>query len=579
MNRSLALSLLLLASLLVISCDEDPASSSPDSGTPDAAPVLDAAPLDQAAQPDLIPDAPADAASTDGPAMVDLGGDAAATDADAMGADMGNPWGAYIQSRGLIHMHSIYSHDACDGKGFINGKPNLTCLKQLRTALCKSKFDFTFLTDHPSNMKSYTMKQDMLYDATAGDKLWLYNGAPIANLMACPGGHSLLVSVGYESKHMMPLGLHKLPTNSKHYDGVSDNTPVATIQALVKALQGYGAVVAMVHSEEKDISAKTISAGGFGVMEWYNIHANFSELIGSDILKFDLQNLGKLGAIVQKLVAISPFLSSGVGAPHPDLIYLAFLDVVPKAGFTKWRETLKTKLVTGILGSDIHQNVAIDASVCTGVLKPLCMGAFALVETTLGIKIPAVVKNLLASGGSIQLGDGDRVDSFLRLARWLENRILVSKKGDQLQLQDALRKGRVYGLFSVFGDPLGFSFSGTTASGNLALGDKAKGPVTLKVTLPLRPASMGTGGVTFTLTEALKAKVKMELLHTDQNGTTVVKQVIGLGQTLTYKATTKGAYHVELRLTPGHLEKALGNSKALAKKEYLWAITNPIFVH
>ena len=572
MNHVPSLLALLLSLVMFSGCDEEQTATPADAGAIDASPGLDLALPDAAVMDATLPDAPA----VDGPAAADLG--AGETSADASGPDAGNPWGAYVQSRGLIHMHSIYSHDACDGKGFVGGIPNNTCLKQLRAALCKSRFDFAFLTDHPSNMKSYSMTQDLLYDATAGDKLWLYQGAPIANQMACPGGHTVLLSVGYEATHMMPLGFHKLPTVAAHYDGVSDSTPVATIQAQVKALQGYGAVVAMVHSEETDISAKTIVAGGFEVMEWYNIHANFSELIGSDLLSFDLQNLGKLGAIVQKLLAISPFLSSGAGTPHSDLIYLAFLDVVPKAGFTKWRETLKTGLVTGILGSDIHQNVAIDAAVCAGTLKPLCLAALGLVETTLGFKIPAVVKNLLTSGGSILLGDGDRVDSYLRLSRWLENRILVSKKGDQLELQDALREGRVYGLFSVFGEPLGFSFTGTSAGGALALGDKAKGPATLKVTLPIRPVGLGHGGATFTTAEGLKATVKMDLLHTDKNGTTPVKQVVGLGQTLTYQATTPGAYHVELRVTPAHLEKALGTSTALAKKEYLWVITNPIFV-
>ena len=561
--------------LLLLGGCEDETTPTPDCCAPDLSTPSDGGQPDQVTPPDAVVDLPLpDAAALDGWDASDLAqGDALA---DAMSADAGNPWGAYRPARGLIHMHSIYSHDACDGKGFTNGKPNTACLKQLRAALCKQKFDFTFLTDHPSNMKSYTLKEDMLYDATAGDKLWLYKGAPIANLMACAGGHQVMLSVGYEAKHMMPLGLHKLPTSSTHYDGISDNTPITQVQALVKALQGYGAVVAMVHSEETDISAKTMVAGGFGVMEWYNIHANFSELIGSDVLSFDLKNLAKLGTIVQKLITLSPFLSSGAGTPHPDLIYLAFLDVVPKAGFTKWREGLKTRLITGVLGSDIHQNVAIDASVCAGALKPLCLGALALVETTLGIKIPAVIKNLLASGGSIVLSDGDRVDSFGRLSRWLENRLLVTKKGDQLLLQEALSKGRVYGLFSVFGDPQGFSFTGQASGSALTLGDKAKGPVTLTVTLPSRPTHLG--GAPFTAADALKAKVKMELMHTDKNGTVAVKMVTGLGQKLTYIASLKGAYHVELSVTPAHLETALGTSIALAKSEYLWAITNPIFV-
>ena len=563
-------SLLLFALLCLSGCEEEQTSTPADS-----APPPDSAPPDLVLAPDAAGDLPLPDAALDALAVADLApGETGAADASA--ADAGNPWGKYVQARGLIHMHSIYSHDACDGKGFTAGKPNLTCLKQLRAALCKSGFDFTFLTDHPSNMKSYSLKEDMLHDASAGDKLWLYKGAPIANLMACPGGHQVMVSVGYEALHMMPLGLHELPTSSAHYGGISDSTPLAQVQAQVKALQGYGAVVAMVHSEEKDISAKTIVGGGFGVMEWYNIHANFSELIGSDILSFDLKNLGKLGTLVQKLITLSPFLSTGAGTPHPDLIYLAFLDVVPKAGFTKWREALKTRLVTGILGSDIHQNVAIDASVCAGALKPLCLGALGLVETAIGIKIPAVVKNLLSSGGSIMLSDGDRVDSYGRLSRWLENRLLVTNKADQLLLQEALAKGRVYGLFSVFGEPVGFSFSGKAGGVALSLGDKAKGPVTLTATLPTLPKSLG--GAPIAAADASKATVRLELLQTDSVGTVAVKHAAGLGQSLTLTTSIKGAYHVEMWVKPGHLETALGTSKALAQKEYLWAITNPIII-
>jgi len=574
--------ILLMASLALIfagpGCEEEKAAPAADTGfTVDLAPATDIAPDTTAAAPDQ---SPPDRSPPDAPAVDAAGPDAAA---DLGAPDAGaSPWGPYVEARGLIHMHSIYSHDACDGKGFTAGKPNTQCLKELRDALCKGKFDFTFLTDHPSNMKNYTIKQDMLYDATRGDKLWLYGGDPIANQMACAGGHTVLLSVGFESKHMMPLGFHKLPADKSLYTGVTDSDPTATVQKLVKALQAAGAVVANVHFEEKDISAKTVVNGGYDVTEWYNIHANFSELIGADSIKFDLQNLAKLGTIVQKLITLSPFLTAGAGAPHSDLIYLAFLDAVPKSGFTKWRECQRTRLVTGILGSDIHRNVSVDASVCAGALKPLCLGALTLVEGTIKIKIPAVIKTLLTSGGSIMLPDKDRVDSYQRLSRWLENRLLVKKKGDQLELQDALRKGRVYGLFSVFGSPTGFSYSGAQAGGTtLHMGQssaKGSGAVTLTARLPKLPAPVGTGFAPFTSTEAAMAVVRADLLHTDSKGTTIVQATSGLGSTLTYKATKPGAYHLELFIKPLHLVKALGSSKALGAKEYMWVITNPIFV-
>ena len=40
----------------------------------------------------------------------------------------------------------------------------------------------------------------------------------------------------------------------------------------------------------------------------------------------------------------------------------------------------------------------------------------------------------------------------------------------------------------------------------------------------------------------------------------------------------KGAYHVELWIRPRHLTAALGSASALAAKEYLWVVTNPIYL-
>jgi len=426
---------------------------------------------------------------------------------DLLQPDTAPPVPPYKEARGLIHMHSIYSHDACDGKGFTGTTPNLTCLKQLRAAICAGKFDFMMLTDHPSNMKSYTMKEDLLYDAASGDQLVMQAGAPIANFMACSGGHKSLLSVGFESKHMMPLGLHSLPATNDHYDGISDTTPMATLQKQVKGLKALGAVVSMVHTEETDISTKTIVDGGFDTMEWYNIHANFSAL----------------------------------------------------------------------LGSDLHQNVSVDISMCAGLLKPACAIALGLAEVALGFTLPAAIKSLILSGGNIMLSDGDRVDSYGRLSRWLENRLLV-KKVELEALHDALRSGRAYGVFTIFGDPHAFSYTGLQGTKVLQMGSKAKGPVTLQVSAPNRPAHQGVGGAPFTALDALKAEVTTRLLRMDKTGTVTVQTSTTLGAKITYTASTPGAYYVEVTIKPKHLTTALGSSNALANKEYLWIISNPIFV-
>ena len=519
---------------------------------------------------DLWPDQGVDLAS-------DLAADASADAAtDGPAPDGPSPLGPYKEARAVIHMHSAYSHDGCDGKGIVGGVLNTKCIGQLRAAICATGLDFVALTDHPSNMKSYSMKEDLLFNAAAGDSLVLHKGAPIANRIKCSGGKSVVLSVGFESKHMMPLGLHKLPADKTLYGGVSDTDGAAKIKKQVTGLQALGAVVAMVHSEETDISAKSIVDGGFDVMEWYNIHANFSALLGADgKFTLDLKNLPVLAKALGKLVGMVPFLEKKTGGPHPDLAYLVFLDERPKQGFDKWRTAQASRRVTGVLGSDIHQNVSLDQNLCAGILAVICNGALTLAESYLGFKIPQVVKNLVLKGGVITLSDGARIDSYGRLLRWMENRVLV-KKLDQLEFQDALRQGRAYGLFSIFGEPVGFHFGGQQQGQALQMGAAVKGAATLTVAAPQRPQALGK--VSFTKAEALKAEVETRLYRTDAAGTTLVTSSKTLGGTITHSAQKPGAYHVEVWIRPKHLINALGTSNGLASKQYLWIIGNAIRV-
>ena len=84
----------------------------------------------------------------------------------------------------------------------------------------------------------------------------------------------MLISVGFEATHMMPLGLHALPATQDLYASISDSSDMTQVKAQVAGLKALGAVVGMIHSEEPDISAGTIDAAGFEAMEWYNIHAS-----------------------------------------------------------------------------------------------------------------------------------------------------------------------------------------------------------------------------------------------------------------------------------------------------------------
>src|SRR5262245_27226033 len=54
--------------------------------------------------------------------------------------------------RGIIHLHSVYSHDACDGEPLPNGRPAQQCFQDLRDGLCRTHQDFALLTDHAASM-------------------------------------------------------------------------------------------------------------------------------------------------------------------------------------------------------------------------------------------------------------------------------------------------------------------------------------------------------------------------------------------------------------------------------------------
>jgi hypothetical protein len=358
----------------------------------------------------------------------------------------------------------------------------------------------------------------------------------------------------------MPLGLHHHLPNPEDYEGIDDSTPLATVQARVAAMEAAGAVPTIVHSEMDNISVPTIRDGGFAAMEWYNIHANIEMLLGVDeyLISGDYQS------VISSLGAIDAFLlGSGSGA-HPDLVYLAMLPFAPAQGFAKWSAITATRPITGLLGTDVHRNVEVDAGICAGALQPLCTIAAALFPNVL---------TLLLSGGTIQLTDNEQLDSYRRVMSWLENRVLVEAV-TPLDIADALRAGRTYGLFSVFGEPDAFGFEAESGGGRHPMGAEIAGPGTLHVEIPARPVALA-GYVPFDQAQADLAEIRAALIRTDAGGSTVVHQSTA---SFDFEAVEPGAYHVEIFLRPLHLAPHLGTESALAQPEFLWLITNPIRV-
>lgn len=549
-----------VALALLLACAREPAGSDAGSGTSSGGGSSSGGSLGAGSSSTAdLPDPTTGASTTSVATSTGEGTSGSSTDATTGEPPAPDPW---TERRGVLHVHSPYSHDACDGQGLLDGAPNAGCLADLRAAVCAVGHDFALLTDHPAHMQEHPFESVLLYDPDAGDEL-VSEGDATYNRLDC-GDRRVVVAAGYESTHTMPLGLHH-HVDAALYAGLTDGLPLADAKALIEGLAAGGAVTAIAHSEEEDLSAARIVEVGLDAMEWYNPHGNFKTALGGDNIAGDAV---KVLGLLQGLL---PFMAGSTSGAHPDLAYLRLLPDWPVAGFEKWREVQRARAVTGVLGSDVHQNVAVDP-ICANpnpVLQAACVAAAEAV-------LPEALAGLI-TGGTVVMADGDRLDSFSRVLRWLENRVLIPPGELTLAaLQDALRRGRSYGLFSVFGAPEGLRFAARDASDALLwIGDAAPGPLTLELRAPTRPAALA-GGAPFTAAQADQAEVRLELWRTDAQGSALVHELSGLGAADELPVTEPGAYHVEVKLRPRHLTEALGDQVDLADVEYLWLITNPI---
>ncbi len=520
---------------------------------------------------DVVADSskPDDGASADAP-------DAATT--TASGAPILPPGAPLPTERGwqwgrtVVHIHSAFSHDACDGEIDKTGKANPECLQQFRDALCASTLDVAFVTDHPAHMGEFPFEKLLNYRADLGDKLLGPAGAPRANLIQCPAtkevpAHPLLVTVGFEATHLMPVGLqrHISPTELEGGD-LSDEVSLTTVLARVAAAKEAGALIVNAHSEKTEISAKRLVDAGIDAMEIYNIHANFLTVIGGEGGK------PKLG----KVFELEHFLGPKESSPWPDLVLMIMLDMQPEAAFTKWHEVLAAKHVTALVGNDVHRNVKLEAYCGPG-------GQFEGLCKPFADKYPHLVK-LLTEGGIPQMADGDRLDSYKRMLRQISDRVLVSAgTTDEARVgvfQDALRGGRNWVVFDLLGEPDHFDLVAKSGGKWVEIGGTAKVGDELWIRTPQRafPATWMPWQEADTRNPADPVEIRTLLWRTTADGkpAEVLQEYKGFAQSATYKMTQPGRYHLEVRMIPRHLRpwlKALGQ---YADIEQRWVVGNPI---
>ncbi|HLL23694.1 MAG TPA: hypothetical protein VK427_16260 [Kofleriaceae bacterium] len=309
---------------------------------------------------------------------------------------VGTAWQArgLTTARGIVHLHSPYSHDACDGKPRdANGTPDERCLQDLRAAMCTTRIDFAALTDHDDSMADEdfaTLLSMRGTDERVGS----------ASRIRCANGHEVLVTVGSEND-LMPIML------DRHVDGTPQerhdlyNRNDATAAAAFRAASG---LVWIAHTESKDLA--TLRAVAPDGIEVYNLHANIDPDIRRDYL-----GLSSTGA----LSAAAEFADTNPGHPEPDLALLAFLSP-NRPAIDTWNTLLgEGRRVAASAGSDAHQNA-----------------------------IP------------VAFADGERGDSYRRVLRWFANFVITPSSADPSEIERGLRDGRVFTAVEMLGTPVGF---------------------------------------------------------------------------------------------------------------------------
>ena len=485
-------------------------------------------------------------------------------------------------ARFIVHLHSAYSKDACDGHGLGSGDvPDATCVAHLRAGLCASMLEAVFMTDHPSHMKDFPFEQLLYYDAGAGDTLLLDDKSrPYANVLHCAAqgalpAHEVTLTVGYEATHTMPVAMHgHLPSKDLYNLSLSDSEALGAVQGVVQAIHDLGGLVVNAHSEQSDVTAQRLVDAGVDAMELYNIHANvFAAFL----------------AHPENLFRMDPWLAPAGQAAHPDLAILGTLPDFPEPAFAKWQEVLRSRKITGLVGSDAHENVVFPA-LCGagGIMDELCQQN--------AQSAPNAVAAFSKADSPVILADGVRFDSYTRMLRWYSNRALLPTNAAQGMpaIEAAMARGAVYTVWNVFGEPVGLQFVALAASGKAAarlggIGDQVATSAASPVLLALRmPQVQAEPWSPFASVDAQTTPREVRVWRITAEGATQLATWDGKtpsdglhmgGDGIAWlQAPGPGRYHLEVRIQPLHLQGALKAAAPFAQGWYRWAVSNVIEV-
>ena len=340
-----------------------------------------------------------------------------------------------LARRSIVHLHSPWSHDACDGDGLIDGVVNEPCLQDLRNGLCDTRVDLAFVTDHPAHAAEQTY--DDLFHHRDGDEWVDVDGEHRANRIHCANGHVVTWVPGIEDE-LMPVGLDRqVSANSEENDAIYNSYDATAVDAE----QASGAHVFTAHTEQRNlVDLSMLQDAGLAGTEVFNLHAAFAPDLRSEFLGLNPTSW---------FADAAPFLDD-VGTAEPDLFVLAVIEEqTPSVAL--WDQLLARGPMTGTAGTDAHQNV-----------------------------LPMLLR------------DGERGDSYRRMLRWFSNVVLADSDAPE-DVEASLAAGRSYVAFEVLGTPAGFDFRLEPGSGDVVEmgGEGAAG--TLVVECPTLSASSPRG--------------------------------------------------------------------------------------
>ena len=322
----------LMLALVLGGCDDDVSRSSSDAGA-GAPPPIDAVSRDMSDDRDVEPSSPdsvAGSAPVDAGPMADAGPVFRARPRNPPASSLEAPRG-FTLARGLIHMHSVFSHDACDGMPlFDDGSPNAACHQRFRDAMCHNRHDFVLLTDHPDSVAERTLIEALYHQP--GDTTETLDGALVGNRIHCDDGHTVWLSAGSEGD-LMPVLFRQMPEPGL----LRDRSP----DAIARLKREAGALVLQAHMERFD--GPTAAAWDLDGQEIYNIHAN----------------LDPRGTVLGGVMPdIARLLGAGFDGPHPDLWFTGIFRP-GEAALATWDWTIARTAMLGFAGSDTHENVPL----------------------------------------------------------------------------------------------------------------------------------------------------------------------------------------------------------------------------